>query len=63
MDIEKSGKITVQQFRDIMRENNGVEESVIADICKTIDDEHENMINYLDLLDLYSRISFGARFR
>ena len=63
IDTKKTGKISTSKFRQIMRfGNDNVEQSVINDIIKTIDQKHENNIDYHQLLDLYNRISFGCKY-
>eukprot|EP01083_Nonionella_stella_P244747 851421_1 len=62
IDRDKTGKISIKQFRKLMRSGEGVQESVIDDICKTVDDKNEGFIEYHAVLDLYSRISHGVRF-
>lgn len=62
-DPEKTGQLYLKDFRKIMMHGkNACKEQVIVDIVRTLDKNNQGSINYIELLDLFSRISFGARF-
>ncbi len=56
------GEITTKQLRQLLTHGKGVDEVVINDIVRTLDEDRKGVVSYKELIDLYSRISFGVRY-
>ena len=54
--------IETKKLREILMRDGNVEEGVFQDIVRTFDKQNTGEINYIDIIDLFSRISLGARF-
>jgi len=63
LDPEATGYIAVKTFRRMLKDGVGVPDAIITDILHSVQTRVKGkMLNYKELLDLYSRISYGVSY-